>query len=200
MPGTKAEEQKRESGLADSLYLVHYCHPSCEPFQNIMRLPKAEAFSLAEGLAKEHPDTTAFYRFADFAHYYPRRLAADKFLYESFLRLGGRPRERHPLSFVLQGCGYLESWFGNGPSYRVPLGGIPPDRVSFTLGDSCAQYERTGTVRQLTVEQLLARMEGFSSVEAFLRDISERWHCSYIEAQLWDDTVIRSGEDSNANT
>lgn len=189
-----------KAGQTEELYLVHYCHPSCEPFQNIMRLPKAEAFSLAERLARENPDTTAFYRFADFANYYPRRLDTDRFLYENFLRLGGRPKERHPLSFVLQGSGYLENWFGNGPACRVPLSKVPPDRVSFTLGDSCAQYERTGTVRQLTLEQLLDRMEGFPSVEAFLREVSERWHCSYIEAQLWDDTVIRSGEDSNANT
>lgn len=189
-----------KAGQAEELVLVHYCHPSCKPFRNIMRLPKDEAFSLAERLAKANPDAAAFYRFADFANYYPRRLAADQFLYENFLRLGGRPKERHPLSFVLQGSGYLENWFGNGPAYRVPLRKVPPDRVSFTLGDSCAQYERTGTVRQLTLDQLLARMEGFSGTEAFLRDVSERWHCSYIEAQLWDDTVIRSGEDSNANT
>lgn len=63
--------------------------------------------------------------------------------------------------------------------------------MSFTLGDSCAQYERAGAIRQLTLEQLLARMEGFpGGVGAFLRDIAERYHCSYIEAQLWDDTVI----------
>lgn len=197
----KAEERKRGSDLANGLYLVHYCHPSCKPFQNIMRLPKSEAFSLAEKLARENPDTTAFYRFADFANYYPRRLRTDEFLYDNFLSLGGKPKERHPISFVLQGCGYLENWFGNGPSYRIRLSKIPPDSVSFTLGDSCAQYERTGTIRQLTAEQLLAQIEGFpGGVEAFLRDISERYHCSYIEAQLWDDTVIRSGEDSNANT
>lgn len=192
---------ERGSGLADSLYLVHYCHPNCGPFQNIMRLPKSEAFLLAEKLARENPATTAFYRFADFVNYYPRRLETDEFLYENFLCLGGKPRERHPISFVLQGCGYLESWFGNGPSYRIRLSKIPPDSVSFTLGDSCAQYERTGIVQQLTKEQLLAQIEGFAGgVEAFLRDISERWHCSYIEAQLWDDTVIRNEEDSNANT
>lgn len=108
------------------------------------------------------------------------------------------PGEKHPLSLVLQGSGYLEDWFGNGPSYRIRLGRIPPARVSFTLRDSCAQYERTGAIRQLTLEQLAARMEGFPSVATFLGEAAKP--CSYIEAQLWDDTVIRSGEDSNANT
>lgn len=201
MPIEGTNAWKPESALAESLFLMHYCHPRCKPFQNIMRLPKDEAFALAEKLARENPDTTAFYRFADFANYYPRRLKTDAFLYENFLRLGGTPRERHPLSFVLQGSGYLENWFGNGPSYRMRLSKIPPDSVSFTLGDSCSQYERTGTVQQLTEEQLLAQIKGFAGgVEAFLRDILERCHCSYIEAQLWDDTVIRSGEESDANT
>lgn len=78
------------------------------------------------------------------------------------------PGEKHPLSLVLQGSGYLEDWFGNAPSYRIRLGEVPPDRVSFTLGDSCAQNERSGAIRQLTLERLVARMKGFPSVEAFL--------------------------------
>lgn len=175
--------------LTDSLYLVHYCHSNCKPFQNIMRLPREEAFSLAEKLAKENPDTTAFYRFADFAEYYPRRLQADEFLYNNFSRLGGRPKEKHPLSFVLQGCDYLYSWFGNGISYKIKLSEISPDSISFTLGDSCAQYERTGTIRLLTEEQLLAQINDFDGGAAdFIEHIAKQY--SYIEAQLWDDTAV----------
>ena len=40
------------------LVLVTYCHPDCVPLRNIIRLPKAEAFSLARSLAEAHPDTT----------------------------------------------------------------------------------------------------------------------------------------------
>ncbi len=74
-----------------------------------------------------------------------------------------------PCPLCCRGSGYLEGWFGNGPSYRIRLGRIPPARVSFTLRDSCTQYERTGAIRQLPLERLVARMEGFPSVEAFLR-------------------------------
>ena len=59
-----------EFKLINSLILVHYCHPNCKPFQNIMRLSKEKAFLLAEKLTKENPHTTAFYRFADFENYY----------------------------------------------------------------------------------------------------------------------------------
>lgn len=177
----------------DNLFLVHYCHPNCKPFQNIMRLPKEQAFLLAKKLAKENPDTTAFYRFADFANYYPLRHKTDKFLYDNFLRLGGKPKEKHPLSFVLQGCDYLAHWFGEGTSYRIKLSEICPDSVSFSLGDSCAQYEKTGKIRQLTEEQLLAQMNDFDGgAEDFMQYVSERY--SYIEVQLWDDSVIKRRE------
>lgn len=156
---------------------MHYCHPNCKPFQNIMRL------------AKENPDTTAFCRFADFVNYYPRRLETDEFLYENFLRLAGKPKEKHPLSFVLQGCDYLEDWFGKGTAYRIKLSEIRPDSVSFTLGVSCALYGRTGKIQQLTKEQLLAQMKAFEGgAENFMKYISE--HYSYIEAQLWEDDVV----------
>lgn len=177
--------------LIDNLTLVHYCHPNCEPFLNIMRLSKEEAFLLAEKLAKENPDTTAFYRFADFSNYYPRRMKTDEFLFDNFSRLGGKPKEKHPLFFVLQGCDYLDNWFGNGVSYKINVNEIPPDSVSFSLGDSCAQYERTGRIQQFTLEQLLKQMKDFDGgTEEFMGYVSE--HYTYIEAQLWDDAVVKN--------
>lgn len=144
---------------------------------------------LAAKLAKENPGATAFYRFADFANYYPRRLKTDEFLYDNFSRLGGKPKEKHPLSFVLQGCGYLENWFGKGISCKIKLSEIPSEVVSFSLGDSCAQYEKTGKIRQITKEQLLMQIKDFNgSIQDFLQNMLEEY--SYIEAQLWDDSVI----------
>ena len=55
----------------DLLYLTSYRHPDTGPFGNIMLLPEAEAYQKAAQLAGAHPETTAFYRFADFANYYP---------------------------------------------------------------------------------------------------------------------------------
>lgn len=36
----------------NELYIVHYCHPNCKPFQNIMRLPKEQAFKRQKSLQK----------------------------------------------------------------------------------------------------------------------------------------------------
>lgn len=150
-----------------------------------MRLPKNEAFLLAEKMTKENPNATAFYRFADFENYYSLRLQTERLLYENFVRLGGKPKEKHPLFFVLQGCKYLEHWFGNGPTYKIKLSEICPDTVSFTLGDSCAQYEKTESIRQLTERQLPVQLSNFNdSIENYLNYISKNYR--YIEVQLWE--------------
>lgn len=87
----------------NQMALYHYCHPGCEPFRNIMRLPKEEAFRFARELAEKNPQSTTFYRFADFENYYPHRIKTDTELYRRFIACGGRPAQAHPLSFVLGG-------------------------------------------------------------------------------------------------
>ena len=42
-------------------------------------------------MAAAHPKTTAFYRFSDSDNYYKLREAQDKYLYEAFVELGGKP-------------------------------------------------------------------------------------------------------------
>ncbi|MDE6293386.1 MAG: hypothetical protein K2L88_02045, partial [Clostridiales bacterium] len=103
------------------LYIVNYCHKSCEPLLNIMRLPKEQAFDLARKMAIDNKDTTAFYRFADFENYYPERLKTDELLYNRFIELGGKPKQQHPLSFVLQGSDFLDRWFDGGIVTKIPL-------------------------------------------------------------------------------
>lgn len=171
----------------DELVLVNYCHPDCTPLMNIMRLPKSDAFQLARELAEKHPDTTAFYRFADFENYYSLRKAQDAYLHTRFLELGGLPEEEHPLSFVLEGSDYLCNWFENGVETVLPLREIAPCHISFTIGDSGAEFQKNGEVKLLTLyklQQLMDRHDGdFASL---LHDTG--YH--YIEAQLWSDKYI----------
>ena len=122
----------------ENLMLVNYCHPDCVPLKNIMRQTKEKAFKMAKDLSDAHPETTAFYRFKDFENYYKLREAQDKYLYDSFLAIGGKPETDHPLSFVIEGSKYLKEWFGNGIETRIPIKGIDKKHISFTLGDSGA--------------------------------------------------------------
>ena len=174
----------------DELYIVNYCHPDCEPFMNICRLPKEEAFSKARKMAAAHPDTTAFFRFADFDNYYPLRMKQDKELYSLFVSLGGKPKEKHPLSFVLQGSEYLDHWFGNGTVSRLDLKDIPAEFISFTLGDSGAVFEKSGKLTVHTKETLLKMIREYQgSINDFMDEVKEKY--DYIEAQLWNDDFLK---------
>lgn len=171
---------------ADQLTIVNYCHNNCEPLKNIMRLPKDEAFALAAKLAKENKGRTAFWRFADFAVYYPERLATDKLLYERFIELGGKPEETHPLSFVLQGSEYLDNWFDKGIVTKLPLSEIASEHISFTLGDSMSSLKRNGSLQMISKEELLQKIQEFpGTLEKFMEEIREKH--GYIEVQLWSD-------------
>ncbi|MCH5286399.1 MAG: hypothetical protein J1E43_03185 [Christensenellaceae bacterium] len=173
----------------NDLLLVNYCHRSCTPLRNIMRLPKEQAFALARELAEQNRDTTAFYRFADFEHYYPERLRTDALLHARFIALGGRPAQTHPLSFVLQGSDYLDGWFDHGTVTSIPLSRIPAEAVSFTLGDSMASLKRNGGLTMLSKDMLFQTIRAFDGApEDFLADAVKRYH--YIEAQVWDDACL----------
>lgn len=171
----------------DELILVNYCYPDCIPLRNIMRLPSQEAFALAAAFAESHPETTAFYRFADFENYYSLRKKQDEYLYSRFIELGGMPEEKHPLSFVIEGSGYLLEWFGKGIESRLRLQDIQPCHISFTIGDSGAEYEKYGSVKLLTIEDIKEQLQKYgNNFEAFIKETGVH----YIEAQLWTDKYI----------
>ena len=153
------------------LYIVNYCHLNCKPLRNIMRLPEKQAFEKAGELVRKNPETNAFYRFADFENYYPRRLKADSIIYRLFNELGGKPKEKHPLSFALQDSRYLDNWFGNGIITRIPLKDIPDEYISFTYGDSSTMIEKTGNVKLITKQMLLNDILSFDgTIEEYLRE------------------------------
>jgi hypothetical protein len=170
----------------DELYIVNYCHQNCIPLKNIIRLPEEEAFLLAQVLAVSNPNTTAFYRFADFKNYYSLRMSQDNYLYEMFISLGGKPKEKHPLSFVFQGSDFLNNWFDNGTITKLLLKDIPSEFVSFTLGDSGAKFQKTGTVTMYTKEMLYFKIKQYKgTIDEFIKEIVEKHN--YIEVQLWND-------------
>ena len=169
----------------DKIFITHYYFPGTDPWKNIMNLPEEEAFRVAAELAALHPDTTSFYRFADFRNYYPNRKRADEYVREAFIRLGGKPRLLHPYSFVLTECEYLREWFDSSDRITLDLADIPDDQVSFTPGDSCALIIHGSEPAVLTKDMLLEGIAACGgSVEAFLEKTLGTNR--YIEVQLWD--------------
>lgn len=171
----------------DELILTNYSHKDCIPLMNIMRLPEKEAFALAAKFAEEHSETTSFYRFADFDNYYLLRKKQDEYLYSRFVELGGMPEETHLLSFVIEGSDYLYDWFDGGIISNLYLRDILPCHISFTIGDSGAEYEKCGVVELLTLDNIKEQMLMFgNNFDDFIKFTGKH----YIEAQLWSDKYI----------
>lgn len=169
------------------LVLVNYSHPDCKPLLNIMRLPKEDAFRLANELARDHPDGAAFGRFADFENYYALRQRQDEYLHARFIELGGEPQEEHPLSFVVEGSDYLCDWFEGGVMTVLPLRDVEPRHISFTIGDSGALFQRGKQPTLLTAEDFHRIYDEQGGYLELLKQAG----CHYVEAQLWDDRYVK---------
>ena len=114
---------------------------------------------------------------------------ADDIIYTSFIALGGKPKEKHPLSFVLNGSEYLNKWYGFGPAVKLPLADIPSEQISFTYGDSSAMLEKTGKILLITKEMLLDEITHYQgTLNNYMSEIEKKYY--YIEVQLWCDDLI----------
>lgn len=167
----------------DKLYITHYYYRGTDPWKNIMNLPEDEAFRVAAELAKAHPETTSFYRFADFVNYYPLRKAADAYVREHFSKIGGMPELMHPYCFVLGESEYLNEWFSDGEKLTIALDAIPEEQISFTLGDSCVLLSRGQEPKVLTKAMLLAGIAECGSAETLFERNLKGY--GYVEVQLW---------------
>ena len=169
----------------NKMLITHYYYPGTDPWKNIMNLPEQEAFRVAAELAAAHPETTSFYRFADFRNYYPRRKRADEYVREAFIRLGGKPKLLHPYFFVLTESEYLKEWFDCKDKIVLDLADVPEDQVCFTSGDSCALLQQGVEPVVLTKGMILEGIrECGGAVDTFLEKTRGENH--YIEVQLWD--------------
>ncbi|MBQ6105395.1 MAG: hypothetical protein IJL03_05555 [Lachnospiraceae bacterium] len=169
----------------ERLYITHYYYPGTDPWKNIMHLSEEEAFRVAGELAASHPDTTSFYRFADFVNYYPQRKKADEYVRDAFIRLGGKPKLRNPYAFVLGDCEYLKKWFDTSDKLVLDISDIPDEQISFTIGDSCAIITQGLEPTALTKTMLFERIRVCGgSLQAFLE--KELGKYAYVEVQLWD--------------
>jgi len=173
----------------DGITLVNYAHTNCTPMKSITQLPEAEAFALAAKIYAESP-CRAHRRFGpDFQYYYPHRMKTEKWLYEHFIALGGKPEAEHPFYFALHACGSLDEYFEYGTQTRLALDGIDPRHISFTFGDSIAVMDSPDRRDPFTKDVLYQYITQHGhNVEQFLDSIQETYGC--IEAQLWTDSYF----------
>lgn len=174
-----------------NLRLVNYRHASSQPFRSIMHLPRAEAFEMAARLY-ESSQCKAHRRFGpDFEAYYEYRLKIEAALYDEFIALGGKPDIKHPYYFVVESCASLCQNFDNGVKATLPLNDINPSDISFTFGDSMAQFESGNRRPMFLLDELYSHIERFNNdIQSFISDIESTYKC--IEAQVWTDRYWRA--------
>ena len=94
------------------------------------------------------------------------------------------------MSFVLHESKYLSEWFDKGSSIKLILKDIASEHISFTLGDSGAIFQRTGTVTMYTKEILDSKLKEYQgSVDEVIDKLVGSY--KYIEVQLWSDDYVQ---------
>ena len=172
----------------NNIYLVNHRPKNCEPLMSITRLPEKEAFELAKKLYEENP-CDAYKRFSSaFEFYYPERMAAEKWLYEKFIEICGKPQTMHPIYFYVHGWDMVQKFWGDNETIKIPLNEIDKCDISFTVGDSCGEIKKHGTIEIFLKDELLKHISSCDNdVEKYIESIKHRIGYGMVEAQIWND-------------
>jgi len=169
--------------------IIHYYHSECIPLNSITELPEKEAFEMAKKIGENNG--TSFFRFKDFVNYYPRRIKTEKYLYDWFIKSGGKPTTKHPLYFVVENSDFFFNWFDKGKIIKIPLSIIDKSHVSFTMGDSCSEFNKGNLRDPFLKEELYELINEFNgNINLMLDSIYKKYDIKYIECQLWDNKYI----------
>ena len=152
-----------------------------------MELPKEEAVKIAAELY-EKSECIAHRRFGvNFLNYYDDRLKLEKWLYDSFISIGGKPKKKHPLYFVLEASDKFHQYYEMGEVIRMCLDDIEDYDVSFTLGDSMEQMYTTNNLQVFSKQKLMEYIRKYNNVHEFLNHIKAKY--SIVEVQLWNNVT-----------
>lgn len=176
----------------NSIYLVNYRPQNSEALKSITRLPKKEAFALAKKLYEENP-LPGYERFGSgFDSYYTLRMKAEKWLYEEFIAIGGKPQTTHPLYFFVHDWNVVHELWAVKITEKISLNEINIHDISFTFGDSCVML---GNPNQKPPFNKDALMEFIASndnnIEKLLNNVEQQFGHRVIEAQIWNDKYFR---------
>lgn len=178
----------------DTLYITNYRETGGLPLRNIMRLPKEEAYEVAKKLSEN--TTARNNRYGEyFERYYQKRKCTEEWLYNQFIKNGGKPETKHPIYFILCESKGIQKFYGNEERIQIPLKDIASVHISFTPRDSMHIKDMgitEGTVWNKN-DFLNMMLESGKSVSDFIISLPGMYGKpgSYIEAQLWSDEYIK---------
>lgn len=173
------------------MIITHYFPNFCpernisgqELFTSITEYSIPEQRIVAAQLMQSHG--RALRRFDKFEEYLQRRIQTERWLYFSFLKIGGKPVSDHPFYFILGKNERLRRDFGpNTGELILDTSRINSKHISFTLGDSIGLYFSPTQRRLYSLDEI----EAISLDVAYVRkqmELLEQYH-QYIEVQLWN--------------
>ncbi|UZO79720.1 hypothetical protein NBT05_12245 [Aquimarina sp. ERC-38] len=176
-------------------FLYHYYETENGPFRNITELGLDKAKNIQNQISKgwnsKRPD-----------NYIELRFALEKRIKELFIEKGGKPHRKDPFYFTLGPCSWAKSWYVNPGVVKIPLNEFTSDQISFTFPDSMVSFqfydepklktyrkECNGQIFRIEELEKLIREYGLPSDDQLIVEESNKYD-KYIEAQVWDDTVI----------
>jgi hypothetical protein len=177
--------------LLDSIQLYHYYDRHRGPFRNLSDLPPAEAEAVLANI-RQAGQTFAAKRTAD---YLTIRWELEERVRTLFIAKCGQPRRSRPHYFTVGACPWLLDWYVDGCALIVPLGGIAPESISFTYGDTFPamrlQDGRPYRGQVYTVDELPLLINEYGLPQEWNPD-GKAGPDRYIEAQLWDELPLLS--------
>ncbi|MEW7280025.1 hypothetical protein ABW636_15635 [Aquimarina sp. 2201CG1-2-11] len=177
-------------------FLFHYYELDNGPFRNITEYgyEKAESIQgkISEGWNSRRPN-----------NYIDLRISLEKRIRKQFILKGGKPNRNDPLYFTLGACEWAKSWYVNPGVIKIPLTDFKTDQISFTYPDSMVSYQFydepklemyrkncNGQVFLLSELSNLINEYGLPSEEKSRTEERLKYD-KYIEAQVWDDEIVK---------
>lgn len=176
-------------------YLYHYYEFENGPFRNITELGFEEAkdiqSKISDGWNSKRP-----------TNYIDLRFDLEKKLKEQFISKGGKPKRDDPFYLMLGACEWAKSWYINPGVVKIPLSAFKAEHISFTYPDSMVSFQffnepKLATYRKDCNGQIFMLSEIHDLINEYGMPSEEKCQAEerfkydkYIEAQVWDDSII----------
>jgi len=178
-------------------FLYHYYELENGPFRNITEYGYEKAVNIqnkiVEGWNSKRHDG-----------YVKLRFSLEKRMRAQFILKGGKPTRNDPSYFTLGECQWAKSWYINPGVIKISLTHFKSEHISFTYPDSMISYQLFDEPK---LEKYRKNCSGkiflLSEINNLINEYSlpsekkskaeERLkYDRYIEAQVWDDSIIKA--------
>jgi hypothetical protein len=179
--------------IAGVEYLYHYYEKKIGPFKNLSDLSLDQAQDVL-GKIKAENQVMAAHRFPG---YLERRAELEQIARNLFIAKGGKPVREVPHYMVVGECAWLQTWYKQGCSVKIPINTFKPETISFSYGDLFPTFSPRITDQKEYRRQVYTLSEIRRIVRKY--GFPQDWNSEgksgperYIEVQVWDDQPLKS--------